>query len=507
MSNTTPYIGSKISLISKAEIRYEGILYGIDANESTVTLAKVTSFGTEDRNAPKRIPAGNEVYEYIIFRGSDIKDLHVKPIPPKDVVVDDPAIVSSGPGADVIPTPNMPPPPPSSFQAMPLVPPPDYNQISQGQPPLVMPPLPPTVTTSDGVRVEQLPISVAAVTSTPTNVTINTTSGNSETTAASTTVTTTTTTSTKTPDDGTVAAAAAAKSNKGHKGHPQVKPNSQSGSQTRTSSQPADGSRSNKTRRNDNSTSDRRHNYPSQYYSRSGGGGYDDGYYYYDDNYYGNQRYSAQQGWGYRGSRGSRGGRYQTGGRQQSSSRGGSSQAKSTSANASKKPIKFDGDFDFESSNAKFKKDQMEEEFKQMKLVDGRKESDSDVQNQEDEDVIIDEVEEGEVVESTTTDPGIFYDSSKSFFDNISCEANKTSSDRRPTRNEERTLNSETFGFSNPRGPRSRGRSRNYGSYQNQGSYYYQGRGRGGYRRGGQYYNASRPSNPRGRSRSTQDQS
>jgi len=53
-----------------------------------------------------------------------------------------------------------------------------------------------------------------------------------------------------------------------------------------------------------------------------------------------------------------------------------------------------------------------------------------DVHNQEDEDVIIDEVEEGEVVESTTTDPGIFYDSSKSFFDNISCEANKTSSDR-----------------------------------------------------------------------------
>jgi len=82
-------------------------------------------------------------------------------------------------------------------------------------------------------------------------------------------------------------------------------------------------------------------------------------------------------GWGYRGSRGSRGGRYQSGGRQQSSSRGGSSQTKSVSASASKKPIKFDGDFDFESSNAKFKKDQMEEEFKQMKLVDGRKESDS----------------------------------------------------------------------------------------------------------------------------------
>ena len=84
--------------------------------------------------------------------------------------------------------------------------------MSQGQPPLVMPPLPPTVTsnaTSDNGKVEQLPLplppNVAVVTSTPAvdtvDVTINATHGTSETTAAvSTTTTTTSTTSEKTPD-------------------------------------------------------------------------------------------------------------------------------------------------------------------------------------------------------------------------------------------------------------------------------------------------------------------
>lgn len=39
-NNSTPFFGCKISLISKSEIRYEGILYTIDPKESTIALAK-----------------------------------------------------------------------------------------------------------------------------------------------------------------------------------------------------------------------------------------------------------------------------------------------------------------------------------------------------------------------------------------------------------------------------------------------------------------------------------
>jgi protein LSM14 len=40
MANASQFIGSKISLISKSEIRYEGILYSLDVVEATISLAK-----------------------------------------------------------------------------------------------------------------------------------------------------------------------------------------------------------------------------------------------------------------------------------------------------------------------------------------------------------------------------------------------------------------------------------------------------------------------------------
>ncbi|KAK4374626.1 hypothetical protein RND71_005303 [Anisodus tanguticus] len=103
------YIGSLICLITKSDIRYEGFLFHLDAHESTIGLRNVKSYGTEGRKKDgPQISPNDKIYEYIFFRGSDIKDLQVISSPSPEstsVVPDDPAIIQN----------HFPNPPPSTM--------------------------------------------------------------------------------------------------------------------------------------------------------------------------------------------------------------------------------------------------------------------------------------------------------------------------------------------------------------------------------------------------------
>ncbi|ORX45833.1 hypothetical protein DM01DRAFT_1410789 [Hesseltinella vesiculosa] len=432
------YIGSKISLISLSDIRYVGILHSINTNDSTVSLENVCSFGTEGRRGKPEdeVPGSDTVFDFVVFRGSDIKDLQVfeapaKPAPqPPQPQLNDPAIQNSSVKGYPPPPMNpymMPPYPPQAHQAMywqtPMYPgqrpphmgqPPMHPQHPHPQHPSNMPmppsgnnaPLPPNAVNDSPSQERSTSQSSASVPPPAPAVDVRETDQTQEIDGAAVEhlAKQVSELDIDTNDDEVIRPTHA---------HQQRQP----------TNAPVPASNNNNNNSNNNNNTNNRNNQRHSNYRQP--------------NNNGRQQYNN---------------------------------------NRQQQRVEIpESDFDFESSNAKFSKNDLLKE-----LMGG-----SSSANELDVDDIVPVVQEDVMIPPPQED---FYDRSKSFFDNISCESKERQQqqdvDRRGKYHQERRLNMETFGQATVDQSR-------YRSHRGRG---YRGGNRGG-GRGGYYRNNSGNSN------------
>eukprot|EP01130_Rhizamoeba_saxonica_P006300 TRINITY_DN250_c0_g1_i1.p1 TRINITY_DN250_c0_g1~~TRINITY_DN250_c0_g1_i1.p1 ORF type:complete len:521 (+),score=122.13 TRINITY_DN250_c0_g1_i1:46-1563(+) len=77
INNMDTLLNRHISLVSNGSVRYEGTLFAIDQQTHSVALSRVISFGTENRPTDNPVEPKSEVFEYIIFKAEDIKEVTV----------------------------------------------------------------------------------------------------------------------------------------------------------------------------------------------------------------------------------------------------------------------------------------------------------------------------------------------------------------------------------------------------------------------------------------------
>lgn len=91
-SNANKIVGQLLSILTKVQCRYEGVVEAVDKTEKTITLKSVRSFGTEGRKGgAEEVPPSETVHAKVKFR----LDFLVKfDIIKKTQATSDPAIIS-----------------------------------------------------------------------------------------------------------------------------------------------------------------------------------------------------------------------------------------------------------------------------------------------------------------------------------------------------------------------------------------------------------------------------